>query len=276
MLLFASASLLMLAQVGLDPSQGQIPTMPEELRHRPPRKPPQPASEEPPPRLAQCLRTAAADPRAGLESAKAWRATARAADRPLAAQCQGLALVGLERYGEAQAVFEAGRAEATGDARLRARLGDMAANASFAAGDTAAALAQADAALADAQAAGDNTLAAGIQNDRARALVALGRNEEAETALAAARHTDPNNADAWLLSATLSRRMNRLAKAQQQIERTATLAPHDPVVGLEAGVIAALSGREADARKSFQSVIDLAPSSEQAKQAHGYLEQLKP
>ena len=45
--------------------------------------------------------------------------------------------------------------------------------------------------------------------------------------------------------------------------------PRDPQVGLEAGVIAVLSGRDDAARKSWQSVIAAAPDSDEAKTAHG-------
>ena len=125
-----------------------------------------------------------------------------------------------------------------------------------------------------ASSSGDMPLLASVAVDRARALVALGRNEEAVAALSEARNSDPTHARAWLLSATLSRRLERLGEAREQIAQAATLSPQDPAVGLEAGVIAALSGREEEARRSFQSVLDVAPQSEEAARARSYLEQL--
>jgi Flp pilus assembly protein TadD len=110
--------------------------------------------------------------------------------------------------------------------------------------------------------------------DRARAYVALGQQAQAQAALGEARTVAPGNAQAWLLSATLSRRQNNLADAQAQIERAAQIAPQDPEIGLEAGVIAVLSGRDAAARKSWQSVLATAPESDAAKTAKGYLAQL--
>ena len=104
----------------------------------------------------------------------------------------------------------------------------------------------------------------------------MGRQEDAAEALSEAREADGDDAQAWLLSATLSRRLSRLGEAQQQIERAALLSPRNPQVGLEAGVIAALSGREEAARKSFQSVLDVAPDSPQADQAREYLAQIAP
>ncbi|WP_375291710.1 tetratricopeptide repeat protein [Qipengyuania sp.] len=265
---------LLLAQVGVDPSQGGIPGIPDELRDRPPRT--QVTAPKVNTRMAQCLQQTLADPEGALAAARDWRGTARGQDRALAAQCQGLSLVKLSRYAEAQAVFASARSEAGEDSALAARLGAMAANAALVAGDAGSALGLGTAALGDARVAGDPAVIAGIERDRARALVALGRLDEAEAALEAARSAEPANAETWLLSATLARRQGDLAQAQTQIERAAEFAPRDPEIGLEAGVIAALSGREADARKSFQSVLDVAPESEQAAQAKAYLEQFNP
>ena len=113
-----------------------------------------------------------------------------------------------------------------------------------------------------------------VQIDRARALVALKREAEAGEALVEARTSAAANPLAWLLSATLSRRQGKLAQAQAQIATAAELAPHDAEVGLEAGVIAMLTGNEAAARKSWQSAIAAAPASEAAATAKGYLAQL--
>lgn len=263
---------LMLAQVGVDPRHGEIPGIPDELRNRPPRT--QTAAAAPSSRMAQCLQQTLDDPSGALTAARDWRGTARGQDRVLAAECQGLSLVQLSRYAEAQAVFASARSEAGDDAGRAARLGAMAANAALAAGDPASALGLGTAALGDARVAADQPLIGGIERDRARALVALDRLDEAGTALAAARMAEPANPESWLLSATLSRRMDDLSQAQTQIEEAARLAPRDPEIGLEAGVIAALSGRDADARKSFESVISVAPDSEQATQARAYLEQI--
>ena len=155
-----------------------------------------------------------------------------------------------------------------------AGLGPSAAH--LAGGDPAAALAALDQARSDADKAGEAKLRGTIAIDRARALVALNRQDEAAAALAEARAAVPKSAQAWLLSATLSRRQGKLSEAQQQIERAAELMPVDPEIGLEAGVIAVLSGRDAAARKSWESVVRAAPQSEAAKTAQSYLDQLGP
>ena len=55
---------------------------------------------------------------------------------------------------------------------------------------------------------------------------------------------------------------------------TADLAPQDPDVALEAGVIAVMAGDDAAARKNWQAVQQLSPGSAEATTAAGYLAQL--
>ena len=193
------------------------------------------------------------------------------------AHCLGLALVQLDRMSEAREIFELASAEAPADnLAYSARLNAMAGNAALAAGDMEDALVLLDRAGGQALAAPDGALAADLRVDLARVLVRMGRQEDAAEVLSEAREADGDDAQAWLLSATLSRRLSRLGEAQQQIERAALLSPRNPQVALEAGVIAALSGREVDARSSFQSVLDVAPDSPQADQAREYLAQIAP
>ena len=78
------------------------------------------------------------------------------------------------------------------------------------------------------------------------------------------------------VSKTLLRRLGQLEPAQAAIETAARLAPTSPDIGLEAGVIAVLGGRDEAARQSWQSVIDLQPESLAAGTAKSYLEQLGP
>jgi Flp pilus assembly protein TadD len=152
----------------------------------------------------------------------------------------------------------------------------MAGNAALANGKAGEALGLLAPAAIDAKAASDGALGASISLDRARALVSLGQNGEAATALADARTADPDNAQAWLLSATLSRREKKLIEAQSQIEKAAQLAPREPEVGLEAGVIAVLGGRDEAARRSWNAVVAMSPESPAATTAREYLAQLWP
>ena len=275
-----SLVLALLAQVGALVTPGAAPPLPHEQQGEPLRPPrstvrsrPSPVPATAPNRGQRCIDLADQAPATAEDSAAAWLAKAQGPERAVAGECLGVALSRQDKWAEAQAAFLAAR-DSSADKVLRARLGAMAGNAALAQGDAAGALAALDGAHADG--AGDSVLTGGIALDRARALVMLKRHGEAEAALAEARTAAPDNAQAWLLSATLSRRMNKLAEAQAQIEKAAALLPVDPEIGLEAGVIAVLSGRTEAARKSWQSVITAAPDSEVAATARGYLAQLGP
>jgi tetratricopeptide (TPR) repeat protein len=228
-------------------------------------------------KLAVCLEQANKDPTTAIVTASGWLGEAAGADRALPQQCLGIADTLLQRWKQAEDAFLTGRGfAAENDHELRARLAAMAGNAALADGRAEAALVDLDLALTDAKAAGDTQIAGGVQLDRSRALVALGKLDEASAALAEARTETPKDSEAWLLSATLARRMKNLAQAQEWIETATKLAPHDPQIGLEAGVIAALGGRDDAARKSWQSVIEMSPNSPEAKTARGYLDQIDP
>jgi tetratricopeptide (TPR) repeat protein len=274
-----SLVLALLMQIGPNPSPAVNPTapFPPELLNRPRR----PAPAQPPPEpqmpslLRTCLDAVAADPAAGLARSGQWLETAKGTDKSLALRCRGSALVAMGHWDDAGATFLAARdALPPEDGAGRARLGAMAGNASLAKGAPNLALGDFDKARADALAVGDKQLAGDIQVDRSRALVGLGREDEAAMALDEARSASPQNADAWLLSATLSRRQGNLIEAQAKIEQAGLLAPSDPEIGLEAGVIAMLSGREDAAKRSWQSVQTIAPGTPAAETATGYLAQL--
>lgn len=224
-----------------------------------------------------CLTAVAADPERSARVAREALAEAIGRQRVRAGLCLGAALSELGRWDEARQAFADARdAAAEDDHASRARLGAMAGNAALAAGQPGQALALLAPAASAAQAAGDKALTASIALDRARALVAVNQPDEAATALAQAREAEPGNAQAWLLSATLARRQNRLIEAQAQIEQAAAIAPRDPEVGLEAGVIAVLSGKDEAARRSWNSVLAMAPQSDAAATARQYLSQLGP
>lgn len=273
-----SLVLALLAQVGALNSPGAAPPLPHELQSeplRPPRKKAQmqTAPARVPSRQQTCLEIAEQTPEDAEASARSWLASAQGPEKAVPGECLGVALSRQDKWAEAETTFAAAR-DAAADKTLRARLGAMAGNAALANGDAARALTALDGARTDAT--GDAAMTGGIDVDRARALVSLKRNDEAAAALAEARNVAPDNAQAWLLSATLSRRMNKLPEAQAQIEKAAALVPADPEIGLEAGVIAVLAGRSEAARRSWQSVLATAPDSEAARTAKGYIAQLGP
>lgn len=260
-----------------DPSNMTVPDYSAEVQDRPPRESTIVDGPEANSWLGECLAQLDEDPARAHVQAQIRRDTTSGEERVLANHCLGLASTRLERWEEARAAFTAALQETPEkDRRLRARFGAMAGNAALVTGDLGGALALLDAARDDATASGAGTMQALIALDRARALVGSGQLEAAEAALAEARNLQPEDAETRLLSATLLRRLDRLPEAQLQIEEAARLAPLDPAIGLEAGVIAILGAREEAARTSWRSVIELAPDSDEAATAQRYLDQLGP
>jgi tetratricopeptide (TPR) repeat protein len=228
-------------------------------------------------RLKQCLQQADSDAETAETTALAWLKEAKGSATAEPQLCLGVAQGAQGEWEAAEASFIAGRDNAAASDHLMiARLGAMAGNAALANDAPDRSLIALESAGEQAYKAEQPHLAGDIALDRARALVMLKRDDEAAAALTEARAANPNNPEGWLLSATLSRRMKRLDKAQTQIQTAAELSPIDPQIGLEAGVIALLSGRDESARKSWLSVIAAAPSSDSAEKARTYLAQITP
>jgi len=279
-MLFTSI-LAILLQVGPNPNTGTIPEN-DDLLDRPPRETvveadsdaaSLPGSEW----LSECLDQLGADASRAHTMAQLRRNTTSGAERIVANLCLGLAATELGRWDEASGAFIAARDETPADeGRARARFGTMAGNTLLAAGNAQGAVPILETAQEDARTASAGTLEAMAAMDAARALVAADRPQEALAPLETATRLLPDEAEGWLLKATLLRRLGRLAEAQEAIERAGTLAPQDLAIGLEAGLVAVLSGREDAARESWQSVIALQPDSAAAATARGYLDQIAP
>lgn len=267
----------LLLQVGPDPNSGAMPDYAAEVQNRPPLESSMIDAPQPTSWLAQCLQQLDEEPSRAHVQAQIRRDTTAGEDRVLANHCLGLASTRLDRWEEARAAFTAALQETPDDdPRLRARFGAMAGNAALVTGDMSGAIGLLDAARAYAIAANAGGMQGLIALDRARALVDMGQLKAAEASLAEARGLQPEDAETRLLSATLLRRLDRLSEAQQQIEEAARIRPLDPAIGLEAGVIAMLDGREAGARASWLSVVGIAPESPEAETAQSYLDQLGP
>lgn len=261
---------LLLAQLG---PGGALPQAPLEIKRRPA------ASSVALPavttRIGRCMGKAQSDPEAALAEGEAWLNEVRGSARAEPGACLGLAFSQLGRWEEAEASYVAARDIAASNERSRkAQLGAMAGNAALAASAPERAAGLLALAHADSLAGGDRVQAGRIAADWASALVAQGKLDEAADKLALARAEAPGQAVVWLLSATLSRRQDKLAEAQRQIEEAARLDPRDPEIGLEAGVIAVLGGRDGAARQSWRSVLATAPGSTFAQTAQSYLDQL--
>ena len=226
-------------------------------------------------RLTVCQAQARSDPATAIASASAWLTEASGEQRTYPNECLGLAYVSLLRWQAAEQAFMAAHdARPESDHDGRARLAAMAGNAALPAGQAQAAWEHFEVAQRDAASTSDTLLQGQIAADRARALVALGKLDDAAQALADARREAPQQAESWLLSATLARRQGKLDDAQFDIQTAAALDPKDPAVGLEAGLIAALGGRDDAARASWNSVIETAPNAPEATAARDYLAQL--
>lgn len=228
-------------------------------------------------RLAYCLQKAASDPDAAMVEVQTWLGESRDTGQQVRAnQCLGMLRSNAGDFAGAAEAFGQAIAGVPKEQEVAAvPLMGMAGNAALAAGQAEAAVSWFDRALA-VKGAADNAAQADLQIDRSRALVAQNRFAEAASALDEAHRLAPEDAEGWLLSATLARRQEELDRAQRDIEIAAKYAPRDPRVGLEAGVIAVLSGRDDAARKSWESVVAAYKDGEAGKTARGYLEQLGP
>ncbi len=273
--MFSALILPVLLQVGPNPAVVAPFPVPEELieqrrLNRERQRPPLAIVEADP--VAACAARAEGDPAGALTRARTDMQGTNGLDRAIAGHCLALALSAQEQWPEAATTFAKARADLpSGNDDYAARLALAEAAALQASGNAAQALAV----LQGITAPGEPRIAAAVAVDRARALVTLGRDDEAAQALGAARAADPDNDEAWLLSATLSRRQGQLDAAQQQIERAVILRPAGPDIALEAGVIAALAGRDDAALKSWRSVIETAPGTPAALTAASYIAQVQ-
>lgn len=273
-----SIILAAMLQVGPNPAATDTLGLPDELANRPPREnaieaPVNPTSKW----LSDCLDLLAEDPARAHAQAQIRRGEVSGPDRVIANHCLGLAATELGLWDDALAAFlDAKNETPVKELSTRARFGTMAGNAALAGGNAELAVELLDAARDDAKGSASATLEALASLDKARALVALQRPHDAILALSDATRLEPDMAEGWLLTATLFRRLDRLDDAQEAIEQAARLAPLEVAIGLEAGVIAVLAGREDAARQSWESVIAAQPDSLAAQTAKGYLDQLGP
>jgi len=221
--------------------------------------------------LQACIDIAADEPEAGMKQAQDWIIKGGGFS---ARQCLGFALTGLGRWSEAVDAFNNGaldaqKAGATADA---VRLWAQAGNAALAGDNPERARSFFDSALSfglpDSLAKGE------VYLDRARACVAMDDIVAARKDLDQALKLAGRDPLAWLLSATLARRMDDLGRAQFDIAEARRRSPDDASVALEAGNIAILTNDEKTARQEWARVLSLAPGSEQSIAARAMLAQL--
>ena len=208
-------------------------------------------------RYHACLTLATRDPKAAEANAAQWQLDGGGF---VARECLGVAYANEERWGDAAGQFQAAAkgAEVVKDNRAPGIWAE-AGNAWLAAGEAAKARAALDAALASGT-LGDMQRGE-AQLDRARALVITGDLPAARGDIDHALELVPDDALAWLLSATLARRMADLPRAHHDIAEALTRAPNSAPVELEAGNIAALSQDENGAKAAWQKAVQIAPDS---------------
>ncbi|WP_186729023.1 tetratricopeptide repeat protein [Sphingomonas panacisoli] len=220
-------------------------------------------------RYRACLDLATSNPEAARNEAERFRLAGGGAR---ARQCLGLAYAMEERWRDAAIAFEAAAQEATtAKDPLATRYWAQAGNAWLATGEPVKAYAALNNALADGTLTGQDKGEALL--DRARALVAAGQLAGARTDLDAALDNAPKDPLAWLLSATLARRMKDLPRAQNDIGEALRLSADDASVQLEAGNIAALAGDADAAKKAWEAAVKIAPTSAAGQNARAALGQ---
>ncbi|MFT3968257.1 MAG: hypothetical protein QM690_20490 [Sphingobium sp.] len=222
------------------------------------------------PALEECAELARRDIPAALAKARAWIARGNS---PAAQQCLGFAQAQGGHWADALAAFREGARLAADDGPTAARLWAQAGNAALLGGDMPGAIAALDSALAG-KALPDGIARGEAYLDRARAHVALKDEKAARADLDEALRLVPQDPLAWLLSATLARRMDDLPLAKQHIAEAVKRADNDASVALEQGVIAALDADDVVARAAFHRARRLGAGTPIESAASAYLAQL--
>ena len=219
-------------------------------------------------RYKACLDLATSNPQAAQNEAERFRLDGGGAR---ARQCLGLAYAQEQRWRDAAIAFELAAQEAGSTDPLVSRYWAQAGNAWLATGEPVKAYAALNAALAAGTLTGQDEGEALL--DRARSLVAAGLLAGARADLDAALVDVPKDPLAWLLSATLARRMKDMPRAELDIGEALKLSADDASVQLEAGNIAALSGNADAAKAAWAAAVRIAPTSPAGQNARAALGQ---
>jgi hypothetical protein len=217
----------------------------------------------------RCQALIAIDANAAIAEANEWHTQG---GLWLAQRCLGLALSAQGQFAMAADAFDAAVREAQGRPADVARLQEQAGNAALASGDAPRARRALDAVIAANALAGSELSFALV--DRARVLVALADPTAARADLDAATAAQPQNSDAWLLSATLARRQRDFSRASSDIMTALQLANRDAAIVLESGNIAAAMGDFAVARARWERAADLGEGQPEGTAAAAHLAEL--
>lgn len=218
-------------------------------------------------RLKRCATLAERDSKAAIEEAQTWRLQGGGIP---ARQCLGIAYMADGRAAPAALTFE--QAARAGEAARDERTTDLwaqAGNAWLAAGDAARARTALDTALG--RGGGSEPWKGELYIDRARADVDLDDLKAARIDLDKALILTADDPMAWLLSATLARRQQDVARAAKDIAEAIRRAPDNADVALEAGNIAALQGDIKAAREEWALAAQRGKGTATAKAAEAAL-----
>lgn len=221
-------------------------------------------------RFDACHDAAIADAATGVVTANQWLMEGGTF---LARQCLGFAYARQGVFPAATATFVRAAEEAALARDWRAaNLWAQAGNAALAGGDAAAAREHLNAALVAGTLTGVPLGEAHL--DRARAGLVLGDMAGARRDLDLATRHAAEDPLVWLLSATLARRQDDLARAQADIAVAAQLGPRDAAIALEAGNIAAAGDRLEVAERQWQTAVTLGGATPPAVAARARLAEL--
>ena len=207
------------------------------------------------------------NPHAAFSQAVQWRT--RGGGLP-AEHCEGLALFNLRQYDEAAKRFHDVAAGSTAaPLELRIEAYDNAAEAWLLANQPKNAKAEFDAALKLDPKNVDLLIgrgqASGLAGDYWAALDDLN----------AALDIDPKRADALVLRAASYRRVKAEDLAMDDVSRAIALDPEFPDAYVERGILMAIKGDYASAKRDWNKVIELAPGTFLAEQAKRNLQELE-
>lgn len=197
-----------------------------------------------------CMALAKAKPEEGWEEALAWQSLGGG---EAARHCAAVALVGLEKYGEAATRLETLANESVREDSIRAELFAQAGQAWILQGNMARA--------ESAQRAGltlspDNT---DILLDHAVLMADMGHYKEAVEDLSKVLRLQPNRVEALTLRASAYRYLKNIVAAGNDINQALALDPSFPDALLEQGMLYRLTGQNDAARQTWRKVIDLMP-----------------
>ena len=227
-----------------------------------------PSTEVTSPRFPRCVAMIETAPEKAVVAASEWRVDGGGIE---ARQCLGLAYIALDKFGEAATTFTGAAESAASDKPDKvAPLWAQAGNAWLLAGNAASARAALDKAIA---LGGDPLTLGEAHLDRARAVVAMGDQAAARADLDAAIGLVPADPMAWLLSATLARRLGDLPRARNDIAEALKRDPYAADILIESGNIAIMSGDLAGARAFWSDVVARSPGTPQARAAAQALNQ---